>query len=957
MLAHRRTLALALAATLALFASASGVASADVLAGDPAVAPTLDSDAAGLAEAFRTSATASGAVASLNVYLDASSKATAISLGLYADASGHPGALLAQGSLSHPAAGAWNAVTVPSTSVSAGTTYWLAMLGTGGMLAFRDHCCGTGTPAENAKGTGLSTLPATWTSGAKWSDGSASLYAASSDSTPPPPPPPPPPPETVGQWSPLMSWPLVAAHSILMHTGKVLTMDGWVAPNPTQVFDPATSTTTQMLNPFGLDIFCSGNVTMADGRVAIVGGHGFNATLGIDAFSIFDPETNTWTAGPKMAYPRWYPTVTELGDGRLVAISGNRTDSTWADTPEVYDPRTNSWTALTSISTSQVHEEEYPLSYLLPNGRIFTIASSVGRSFELDPDAPSWTAVGGTMSELNGSAAMYRPGKILYSGGGTPLDSTAPAVAGAQTIDLTAASPSWTPTATMHAARYAHTLTVLPDGKVLAVGGGTNLNQSDSADGELSSEEWDPATGQWTKLASMDAPRVYHSTAVLMPDARVLVAGGGHAEGAGANNGEFSAQYYSPPYLFNGPRPTITDAPGSAQYGDTITVQTPDADNVASVALVSLGADTHTLDMNQHFVPLSFTRGSGSLSVDVPSSPSLAPPGYYMLFIVNGAGVPSTAPFIKLAGSTAPPAVSVTVPDSGAALSGGAVTLTANASDPAGIASVQFTVDGAPVGPKLTSAPYTMSWDSTTVANGDHTIGAVATNGLGITGSASGVPVTVTNTGPVTPTVDVQTSMDGRGGGQTTLPFSTTSGGDVLVAFATADGPSGGGQTLTVSGGGLTWSLVKRQNAQLGTTEIWTAKATGTLSNVTVTAAEAKGGYAESLTVMAFARAGGIGASAGAGARTGAPTVSLTTTAAGSAVYGAGNDYSRAVARTIGSGQALVHQWLDTQLGDTYWVQARTAKTAAAGTTATINDTAPTNDRWNLAAVEIVPKP
>jgi hypothetical protein len=189
----------------------------------------------------------------------------------------------------------------------------------------------------------------------------------------------------------------------------------------------------------------------------------------------------------------------------------------------------------------------------------------------------------------------------------------------------------------------------------------------------------------------------------------------------------------------------------------------------------------------------------------------------------------------------------------------------------------------------------------------------------------------------------------------TTGPLSTTQAGDVLVAFATSDGPGSGGQTVTVSGAGLTWSLVKRVNAQLGDTEIWTAKAAGPLAGASVASTPAKAGYNQSLTVLAFSGASRVGASATASARSGAPSVSLATTAAGSVVYGDGNDYDRAVARTPGSGQALVHEWLDSGFGDSYWVQNRTASTATAGSTATINDTAPTGDRWNLAAVEVVP--
>src|SRR5262249_30469371 len=151
-------------------------------------------------------------------------------------------------------------------------------------------------------------------------------------------------------------------------------------------------------------------------------------------------------------------------------------------------------------------------------------------------------------------------------------------------------------------------------------------------------------------------------------------------------------------------------------------------------------------------------------------------------------------------------------------------------------------VDGSPIGSPITSAPYTTTWNSTTVPNGTHTIGATAINGVGLSGSAAPVVVTVLNPVAVSPVVDAQTSIEGAGK-QTTPTFSTTVPGDVLVAFATSDGPWGTAQTLTVSGAGLTWSLEKRVNTQGGSTEIWKATATRTLANVTVSSTQSRGGY------------------------------------------------------------------------------------------------------------------
>jgi len=203
--------------------------------------------------------------------------------------------------------------------------------------------------------------------------------------------------------------------------------------------------------------------------------------------------------------------------------------------------------------------------------------------------------------------------------------------------------------------------------------------------------------------------------------------------------------------------------------------------------------------------------------------------------------------------------------------------------------------------------------------------------------------------------VDKVVFSDGIGT-RTTPAFSTASQGEVLIAFAASDGPTSGSQALTVSGAGLTWTLVKRANTQFGTSEIWVATASNQLLNVTVRSVQSAGGYRQSLTVVAFTGAGGIGASATASAASGAPTVSLTTTKAGSLVYGIGNDWDRAIARVLGANQVLVHQWIDSATGDTYWVQAVSGAASTAGTLIQLNDTSPTTDRWNFASVEILSK-
>jgi len=225
--------------------------------------------------------------------------------------------------------------------------------------------------------------------------------------------------------------------------------------------------------------------------------------------------------------------------------------------------------------------------------------------------------------------------------------------------------------------------------------------------------------------------------------------------------------------------------------------------------------------------------------------------------------------------------------------------------------------------------------------------------------AGSAVALVVSSGAPAPgPAAQVTVSADGTGP-QTTPAFSTTTPGEVLVALVASDGPTSGAnnQNITVSGAGLTWTRVQRAAVQRGVAEIWTATAPAALSNVTVTSTQSVTSVLglpvnQSLTVIAFTGASGIGASAVANGATGAPRVSLVAQAATSAIYGVGIDFDRAVARTVPAGQTKVHEFLAPS-GDTMWMQMLNATTSGAGVTATLNDTAPTTDQWNFAIVEI----
>ena len=290
--------------------------------------------------------------------------------------------------------------------------------------------------------------------------------------------------------------------------------------------------------------------------------------LGLATTAIFDPATSTWTKVADMKAAALVPVADRARRRplRRASAATRRTRRTWADTPEVYDPAANTWTLLTGVSTPQVHEEEYPFSYLTPNGKVFTIGPAEDNSFFLDVANKTWTPVGGASGVINGSSVMYRPGKILYTGGAANIVNARREGDDRGHRHERRDRRRGGRSLPMGHARIYHTLTMLADGTVLAVGGEQNSDQSIVTTGVLPAEIWNPATETWTDVAPMAAARNYHSTAVLLPDARVLVAGGGHYQD-GVGPGQYSAQIYSPPYLFKGPRPTITAAPAGTTYG------------------------------------------------------------------------------------------------------------------------------------------------------------------------------------------------------------------------------------------------------------------------------------------------------------------------------------------------------------------------------------------------------
>jgi hypothetical protein len=199
----------------------------------------------------------------------------------------------------------------------------------------------------------------------------------------------------------------------------------------------------------------------------------------------------------------------------------------------------------------------------------------------------------------------------------------------------------------MRFARRHLNATLLPDGKVLVTGGTRAPGFNNEANPVRRAELWDPETETWTTLPGMQVTRGYHSTALLLPDGRVLAAGGG--QGSGATSAYNNAELYAPAYLFQGVRPTIAAAPRVVTYDRSFVVRTPNAATITAVTLVRLPSVTHAFDQNQRFLSLDFARSADRLIVTAPALATLAPPGHYMLFILNHNGVPSVARIIAVA--------------------------------------------------------------------------------------------------------------------------------------------------------------------------------------------------------------------------------------------------------------------------------------------------------------------
>lgn len=476
---------------------------------------------------------------------------------------------------------------------------------------------------------------------------------------------------SVGVFGPAFTWPLIPIHTVLLPDGRVLSYG--TKPDGTQsgllhysVWDPTLGTAPEAMqvlpNTTGTDVFCAGQALLpGSGGVLMVGGD--RLVNGVRNFAnndvnIFRPDDNTLTRQPaSMAYQRWYATVVTTTQGEQVVLGGRidrnytfsdgtpPTVDSFASTPEVYRSDTG-WRTLSAAGSDRAYGADvvswnYPRAWLAPDGRV-VILTPRGEIHALDSSgAGRLTTLPGTLPRGRAilPAVMVAPGRILSLRMGTT----------ASLVDLTGAAPVVASTGSPSLERQFGNATVLADGTVWANGGSSTGN--DLVGAAYHSEVWDPATGQWHTAASAAMPRLYHAISMLMPDGTVLTGGGG-APGPVLN---LNAEIYYPAYLYRtdgsglpAERPVVTSAPTAGTWGQILKLTMATKRPVSRVSLVRFGAVTHAFNNDQRFQSLAFRQKGKGLQFQLPATAGDAPPGFYMLFVLDAAGVPSVARIVRL---------------------------------------------------------------------------------------------------------------------------------------------------------------------------------------------------------------------------------------------------------------------------------------------------------------------
>jgi Galactose oxidase-like, Early set domain len=454
---------------------------------------------------------------------------------------------------------------------------------------------------------------------------------------------------------------ILAVHAALLHTGDVLIFAGsgyrkGVQNYRTRVWRYPTRTFTTPRTP--IDLFCCGHAFLPGGRLLVAGGtRQYDPFRGIRDALAFDFEKRRWERIRKMARERWYPSLITLADGRILSVSGRGADGDLQRVSEIFTLG-KGW----KRTPEHFLMPFYPQLTLLADGRLFYSGGYMGARHGAEPAIWNWKTgaskpVPGLPDlEMRSQAAsvLLPPADeqrvMIVGGGGADMhhhhDMREPLVAtkGVAICDLTAAAPKYKAAAPVRHARMHLNLVLLPDRTVMATGGASV--QEKKVHAALEAELFDPKTGKWRRGAKSRVPRLYHSVALLMPDGKVITAGSNPKRGVE----EYRIEVYSPPYLFKGPRPQLTLSRDHAKYGASLRATTPDPAALREVNLVRPSATTHASNLEQRLLDLPFeVKGANRIDLTLPAEPNLAPPGWYMVFAVDAAGVPSQARWLHLA--------------------------------------------------------------------------------------------------------------------------------------------------------------------------------------------------------------------------------------------------------------------------------------------------------------------
>jgi Domain of unknown function (DUF1929) len=462
-------------------------------------------------------------------------------------------------------------------------------------------------------------------------------------------------PEFAGRWTPPKRWPVVAINLAVLPNGMVLS---WGTGDPggkstlADIWDPVRNLHS-FVRSAETDLFCAGQSFLADGRLLIAGGHLINSD-GSNHATFYDYRSNTFARGPDLNAGRWYPSVVTLADGRALVLGGHMLANkntglqpTYNRLPQVW--RGDQWVNL-SAANEAVNNGYYPWIHPTPSGEVIVTGPEPELArLNLEGDG-GWTRLEvprDGVSRLYGNSVPFAPGQALIVGGG---DSSSVNV-----VDFrVSGEESVIPNAPMAVGRLYQNSVLLPTGEVLVVGGQAKYFNGDR-NAVLRPESWSPVSRQFTPRAAQQIMRLYHSTAVLLPDGRVLSAGGG----AGGNfSARFNAEIFTPWYLFKpdgsgqlAARPNILEVPSVLEYSQAFRLVSREAKRVSRVTWIRLPATTHAVDSSQRFFEIPVQRSSSApdvLRLVAPGDANLMPPGHYLLTIIDGNGVPSISRIVQL---------------------------------------------------------------------------------------------------------------------------------------------------------------------------------------------------------------------------------------------------------------------------------------------------------------------